>query len=266
MPRNLTAILIAAAGIRAWPALGSPADPPAERSVSLAQDPLVMRLSKDEFRIAFGVNAQGCVSNGCNGVIQYTVEWKTEDGTVISEFKRVSYNVLPHSMRTMTVDRQYFDTAEGAHTTNVVKVTVDMITCVDGAYANSTPPAHHAPIRCALHPFRANGGSERPPGFAVKRLPARSRPPVDGMTYALPTQIPKDASMNLAIPLSPHMGERSPHSEASPEGRSLPAPRWPCIPPEDPLEELIEMRYQQYLAERELWNLFENGELQTLET
>ena len=72
--------------------------------------------------------------------------------------------------------------------------------------------------------------------------------------------------MNLAIPLSPHMGERSPHSEASPEGRSLPAPRSPCIPPEDPLEELIEMRYQQYLAERELWNLFENGELQTLET
>ena len=187
MTRYLTAMLIAAAGSLAWPALGSTAVSPSGRSASLTQDPVVMRLSKDEFRIAFGVNAQGCVSNGCNGVIQYTVEWKTEDGTVISEFKRVSYNVLPHSMRTMTVDRQYFDTAEGAHTTNVVRVTVDMITCVDGAYANSTPPAHHAPIRCALHPLRANGGSERPPGFAVKRLPARSRPPVDGMTYALPT-------------------------------------------------------------------------------
>jgi hypothetical protein len=152
MPRYLTAMLIAAAGTLAWPALGSASDSPAERSASLAQDPLVMRLSKDEFRIAFGVNAQGCVSNGCNGVIHYRVEWKTEDGTLISEFKRVSYNVLPHSLRTMTVDRQYFDTAEGAHTTNVVKVTVDMITCVDGAHANSTPPAAAASARSAGFP------------------------------------------------------------------------------------------------------------------
>jgi hypothetical protein len=45
------------------------------------------------------------------------------------------------TMRTMTVDRQYFDTAEGAHTTNVVRVTVAMITCVDGAYAKSPLPA-----------------------------------------------------------------------------------------------------------------------------
>jgi hypothetical protein len=62
------------------------------------------------------------------------------------------------------------------------------------------------------------------------------------------------------------MGERSPHSEASAQGGSSPSPLSPCIPPEDPLEELIEMRYQQYLAERELWELFENGALQTLET
>jgi hypothetical protein len=59
------------------------------------------------------------------------------------------------------------------------------------------------------------------------------------------------------------MGERSPHLEPSPQGRSSPAP---CIPPEDPLEELIEMRYQQYLAERALWELFENEALQALET
>jgi hypothetical protein len=122
-------------------AADSAADLPAERSAALTQDPLVMRLSKDEFRIAFGVNTQGCVSNGCNGVIHYRAEWKTEDGTVISEFKRVSYNVVPHHSRTITVDRQYFDTAEGAHTTNVVRVTVDTITCVDGVYANSTPSA-----------------------------------------------------------------------------------------------------------------------------
>lgn len=141
MTRFLTAVLIAAAGILAWPALGGTADSPSGRSASLTQDPLVMRLSKDEFRIAFGVNAQGCASNGCSGVIHYRIKWKTEDGTVISEFRRVSYNVLPHSSRTMTVDRQYFDTAEGAHTTNVVKVTVDTITCLDGVYSNSTPPA-----------------------------------------------------------------------------------------------------------------------------
>jgi hypothetical protein len=84
-----------------------------------------------------------------HGVIHYRVEWKTEDGTVISEFKRVSYNVLPHPMRTTTVDRQYFDTADGAHTTNVVEVTVDMITCVEGAYANSPPPAAAASARSA---------------------------------------------------------------------------------------------------------------------
>jgi hypothetical protein len=139
MTRYLTAGLIAAAGILAWPALGGTADSPSGRSASLTQDPLVMRLSKDEFRIAFGVNAPGCASNGCSGVIHFRVKWKTEDGTVISEFRRVSYNVLPHSSRTMTVDRQYFDTAEGAHTTDVIKVTVDTITCLDGAYSNSTP-------------------------------------------------------------------------------------------------------------------------------
>jgi len=57
-------------------------------------------------------------------------------------------------MRTMTVDRQYFDTAEGAHTTNVVRVTVDMITCVDGAYcefdaagAPCTDPVRAAPFQ-----------------------------------------------------------------------------------------------------------------------
>lgn len=139
MTRYLTAALIAAVGSLAWPALGSTADSPSGRSASLVQDPLVMRLSKDEFRIAFGVNTQGCASNGCSGVIHYKVKWKIEDGTVMSEFRRVSYNVLPHSSRTMTVDRQYFDTAEGAHTTDVVKVTVDTITCLDGVYPNSTP-------------------------------------------------------------------------------------------------------------------------------
>lgn len=85
------------------------------------------------------------------------------------------------------------------------------------------------------------------------------------MTYAVPTQMPKDATMNWVIQVFAATDERAPHSEASPQGSLLPSALSPCTPPEDPLEELIEMRYQQYLAERELWELFENGALQALE-
>lgn len=71
--------------------------------------------------------------------------------------------------------------------------------------------------------------------------------------------------MNWVIQVFAATDERAPHSEASPQGSLLPSALSPCTPPEDPLEELIEMRYQQYLAERELWELFENGALQALE-
>jgi hypothetical protein len=60
--------------------------------------------------------------------------------------------------------------------------------------------------------------------------------------------------------------ERAPHSESFSSGLPVASPLPPCTPAEDPLEELIEMRYQQYLAERALWELFENGALQALET
>ena len=33
---------------------------PPQRSVSLTQEPLIMRLNKDEFRIAFGINGERC--------------------------------------------------------------------------------------------------------------------------------------------------------------------------------------------------------------
>ena len=101
--------------------------------ISLSQSPLVMRLSKDEFRIAFGINAQQCVATGCHGLIQYRVHWKTEQGLTRSELKQVSYTVPPRSGRSIAVDRQYFDTAEGQHTTEVVNVSVDAITCHEGA-------------------------------------------------------------------------------------------------------------------------------------
>jgi hypothetical protein len=92
-----------------------------------------MRLNKDEFRIAFGINGERCGDNGCNGIIRYRVEWKTADGTTRSEIKHVNYTVSPRAPRTIAVDRQYFDTAEGQHTTDVVKVSIDAITCRDGA-------------------------------------------------------------------------------------------------------------------------------------
>lgn len=106
-----------------------------EHSVSLTHEPVVMRLNKDEFRIAFGLNGERCAQSGCSGQIRYRVNWKTADGLARSEVKHVNYTVLPHAGRTIAVDRQYFDTAEGQHTTDVVKVSVDSITCVDGIEA-----------------------------------------------------------------------------------------------------------------------------------
>lgn len=111
---------------------GASAAPASQRSVSLSEDPLIMRLNNDEFRIAFGIHGERCGANGCSGVIRYRVHWKSADGTVRSERKRVSYTVSPLATRTIAVDRQYFHTAEGRETTDVVKVSIDAITCVDG--------------------------------------------------------------------------------------------------------------------------------------
>jgi hypothetical protein len=105
---------------------------PARHAVSLTQEPVVMRLDKDEFRIAFGLNGERCGSAGCSGMIRYRVNWQTPDGVVHSETKHVSYSVSPLASRTIAVDRQYFDTAEGQHTTEVVKITVQAITCREG--------------------------------------------------------------------------------------------------------------------------------------
>jgi hypothetical protein len=117
----------------AMTALSAGAAPASKHLVSLSQDPLIMRLNKDEFRIAFGINGERCGANGCSGMIRYRVDWKTDDGATRSEIKKVSYTVAPRTRRTIAVDRQYFDTAEGQHTTDVVKVSVDAITCHDGA-------------------------------------------------------------------------------------------------------------------------------------
>jgi hypothetical protein len=114
--------------------LASSADAaPPKRSVSLTQDPLVMRLNKDEFRIVFGIDGERCGAQGCSGLIRYRVDWKTQDGTARSEIRHVNYTVLPSAGRTIAVDRQFFDTAEGQHTTDVVRVRVDSITCLGTA-------------------------------------------------------------------------------------------------------------------------------------
>ncbi|MEP6546220.1 MAG: hypothetical protein ABJD53_02040 [Gammaproteobacteria bacterium] len=102
----------------------------AEHSVSLTQEPLIMRLNKDEFRIAFGINGESCGADGCTGMIQYRVDWKTPDGVTRTERKHVSYTISPRATHTIAVDRQYFDTAEGQHMTDIVKVHIDAITCV----------------------------------------------------------------------------------------------------------------------------------------
>ena len=107
------------------------ASPALKHSASSSHDPLVMRLNKDEFRIAFGIDAGRAASNGCNGDVRYLVNWKTEDGTTRSEIKRVNYTLLPGVSRTIAVDQQYFDTAKGEQTTDVIKVKVDKITCLD---------------------------------------------------------------------------------------------------------------------------------------
>ena len=117
----------------AFLSVGVGAAAPAQPLVWLTQAPLVMRLSKDEFRIAFGVNGERCFPGGCHGLIRYRVNWRTEDGMSRSEIKRVNYAVYPHTRRSITVDRQYFDTAEGEHTTHIVSVSVDLITCEEAS-------------------------------------------------------------------------------------------------------------------------------------
>ncbi len=129
IPLSVMAMLILSAGA----ASAGEHSTAGERSVSLTQDPLIMRLNKDEFRIAFGINGERCGANGCSGMIRYRVDWKSADGTIRSELKRVNYTVSPRAPRTIAVDRQYFDTAEGQPTTAVLKVRIDAITCHDGA-------------------------------------------------------------------------------------------------------------------------------------
>ena len=97
--------------------------------VALTQDPLVMRLGKDEFRIAFGLDGTGCHEAGCTGLIKYRATWETEDGTRRTENKLVSFDIPNGAERSLTVSRNYFDTREAQHTTEIVSVEVASISC-----------------------------------------------------------------------------------------------------------------------------------------
>jgi hypothetical protein len=128
--RTQTAALALIAMTAMSTAIAGAASAVPDHVVVLTQDPLIMRLSKDEFRIAFGINGERCGAEGCSGLIRYRVDWKTPDGITRSELRHVNYTVSPNASRTIAVDRQYFDTAEGQHTTDVLKVSVDSITCL----------------------------------------------------------------------------------------------------------------------------------------
>ncbi len=102
---------------------------PAVCSVSVDKDPVVMRMSKDEFRIVFGVASEQCHENGCSGVIKYDAAWRTEDGSENIDHKVLSYNIPSGTTQSIAVDRHYFDTGEGKHTTDLVRVSVSDISC-----------------------------------------------------------------------------------------------------------------------------------------
>lgn len=127
---------MAAAGAGA--AAGATSQASSRHAVTVVGAPLVMRLNSDEFRIAFGIDGKGCMPTGCSGSILYRVRWTAADGTSRSDARRVAYKIAPHSGRTIAVDRQYLDTAEGAHTTEVLDVRVDRITCRDDARTSGT--------------------------------------------------------------------------------------------------------------------------------
>ena len=126
MQRNKFSALVLALSVLP---LGSAFAAPATCGVSLTQDPLVMRVGKDEFRIAFGLDAASCKETGCTGSIRYNTTWETEDGIRSTEQKTVTFNIPDGAERSLSVDRSYFDTAEAKHTTKVVGVDVSQISC-----------------------------------------------------------------------------------------------------------------------------------------
>ncbi|HKE49114.1 MAG TPA: hypothetical protein VKB52_13700 [Rhodanobacteraceae bacterium] len=98
-------------------------------AVSVTGDPLVIRMGKDEFRIAFGVTADACDTAGCAGAIRYKAAWRADDGTDGIDEKVLRYDIPSGARRSIAVDRHYFDSREGGHTTDLVEVAIEDVTC-----------------------------------------------------------------------------------------------------------------------------------------
>ena len=128
MQRKKCSILVLVSVLVALP-LDSAFAAPAACGVSLTQDPLVMRVGKDEFRIAFGLDAASCHESGCSGSIRYDATWQADDGQQGTERKTVGFDIPAGAERSISVDRHYFDTAEAQHTTQILGVAVDQISC-----------------------------------------------------------------------------------------------------------------------------------------
>ena len=105
------------------------ATPATTCAVTITKDPVVIRMDKDEFRIAFGVAGDRCEESGCSGVIRYKAAWRTENGEQSVDTKLLSYDIPNGASHSIAVDRHYFDTSEGKHTTDLVQVTVDDVSC-----------------------------------------------------------------------------------------------------------------------------------------
>jgi hypothetical protein len=98
-------------------------------AVTVTNEPVIIRMNKDEFRIAFGVAGDQCADGGCAGAIRYKATWKTDDGAQSVDSKVLSYDIPSGSKQSIAVDRHYFDTSEGKHTTDLVDVRVDDVSC-----------------------------------------------------------------------------------------------------------------------------------------
>ena len=105
------------------------AAPAASCAVKVTQDPVIIRMAKDEFRIAFGVSGEACRESGCAGVIRYKAAWRTENGAESTDTKLLSYDIPNGANQSIAVDRHYFDTSEGKQKTELVQVTVDDVSC-----------------------------------------------------------------------------------------------------------------------------------------
>lgn len=122
-------------GLTALFAGSATAAPATTCSATVTPHPVVLRLGKDEFRLAFGIGGKECRRTGCAGTIDYRTTWQDEKGVRNVDVKRVGYSIPADAAQSITVDRSYFDTAEGKHTTQVVDVRVDKVSCALGAEA-----------------------------------------------------------------------------------------------------------------------------------